>query len=432
MLRKAGLIGLLSALFFSLGLIDQPFVDEYAYITQSYQPDLLLAGKWNDPYWLEVLGYDLVPLPKYFINFAYRAAGIPRPQRREAMAWYPNTHHRWGAGRELLTARLPSVAMGALGCVAIFALGTLIKDETTGCIAAVLLAVNPLYRLHAHRAMSEPYCEALLLVALALALRAMTREPGRRSRLAIVPLLIAAGCAAGLSILAKFSGFLALFVMTAWTALGVLLRSVDAPRKLMMVLGTGFAVMAAAGLFVVLNPVMTARPTGWLPPDLRSIADLPVAGRFRLLVQHRAEVSRDQQERFAHNALYTPSDRLMVVAIQGFGRFGPLGPAKSNSEIRYDFQQDWGFMLWFALVGIGLVESVRLGNRQDQARRFPTGWALTIWATVALAVVVSYLPMAWDRYLLPIQSPAALLAALPLADGLAAVRSRITQRRARP
>ena len=30
---------------------------------------------------------------------------------------------------------------------------------------------------------------------------------------------------------------------------------------------------------------------------------------------------------------------------------------------------------------------------------------------VALPVVTAYLPMAWDRYLLPIQAPAALLAA---------------------
>jgi hypothetical protein len=131
---------------------------------------------------------------------------------------------------------------------------------------------------------------------------------------------------------------------------------------------------------------------------------------------------------FPHNALYEPSERLWVVAVQGFGRFGPLGPSRSDSTRRYDFEQDWGFMLWFSLVGIGVVESVRLGRQQDMAGRFPAGWALTIWAAVAMAVVVSYLPMAWDRYLLPIESPAALLAALPLAHGLAALRSRITSR----
>ncbi len=426
-IRQAGLVGLIAAVFFALGLTDPPFIDEYAYITQSYQPDLLLAGKWNDPSWLEALGHDLVPLPKYSINLAFRAGGIPRPHRRDAVAWYGNTHYRWGGSLELLTARLPSIAMGALGCVAIFALGTMIKDGATGWIAAALLAVNPLYRLHAHRAMSEAYCEALLLVALALALRAWTLARPRTSQFAPVVLLLAAGCAAGLSILAKLSGVLALLVMSVWCFLGLLLRKVSPVRRLVMLGGTGLAFLAAATIFVALDPFMTARPTVWLPPDLQAISNLPVAGRFRLLIKHRAEVSRDQQEMMEHNALHTLSDRAWVLAVQGFGRFGPLGPAKSNSEIRYDFAQDWGFTLWFPLVGIGLVKSVRLGREQDQAGLFPAGWALTIWAAQAVSVVVLYLPMAWDRYLLPIQSPAALVAALALADGLAALRSRLTK-----
>ena len=39
-------------------------------------------------------------------------------------------------------------------------------------------------------------------------------------------------------------------------------------------------------------------------------------------------------------------------------------------------------------------------------------WLLTVWTCLALGVVTAYLPMAWDRYQLPIQSPAALLVAL--------------------
>ena len=81
------LLALLTAAWFASNLGDEPFVDEYAYITQSYQPDLVYAGLWSDPSWLDVVGYDLVPLPKYFINLAYRAAGLPRPSRRDAIAW---------------------------------------------------------------------------------------------------------------------------------------------------------------------------------------------------------------------------------------------------------------------------------------------------------------------------------------------------------
>jgi hypothetical protein len=47
----------------------------------------------------------------------------------------------------------------------------------------------------------------------------------------------------------------------------------------------------------------------------------------------------------------------------------------------------------------------------------PTAWALAVWAGLAMAVVTAYLPMAWDRYQLPIQAPATLLAAVALATG---------------
>src|SRR3954463_9840262 len=80
---QAALAGALVLGLFALGLGDPPFVDEYAYITQSYQPDLLLAGRADDPAWLDRLTYDLVPLPKYLINGAYRIAGIARPRPRD-------------------------------------------------------------------------------------------------------------------------------------------------------------------------------------------------------------------------------------------------------------------------------------------------------------------------------------------------------------
>jgi hypothetical protein len=43
-------------------------------------------------------------------------------------------------------------------------------------------------------------------------------------------------------------------------------------------------------------------------------------------------------------------------------------------------------------------------------------------------VIAAYLPMAWDRYQLPIQAPAALLAALPLAGAFTELRTRVNRR----
>ena len=183
--------------------------------------------------------------------------------------------------------------------------------------------------------------------------------------------------------------------------------------------------MAAWTVFVALNPFMTAHPAGYLPPELRAIAELSAWQRFRFLIEHRREVSRDQQQASSRTTRCTRlADRAGVVAVQGFGRFGPLGPRKSDSTRRYDLRQDWGALLWLPLVLAGLVCSIRLGRQQHRrpaSRPRPGPWPL--WACLALAVVTAYLPMAWDRYQLPIQAPAALLAALPLAEAWTALRA---------
>ncbi len=410
------MIGLLAAGWFALGLPDKPFVDEYAYITQSYQPDLVFAGLTNDSTWLDGLGYDLVPLPKFWINLAFRAAGVPRPARRDALAWYDNTSYRWGTERELVIARLPSIVLGAAGCMAIFAIGTMVRDQRSGAMSALLLAINPLYSLHAHRAMSEAGCEAFLLVAMALGLLAWKSLLSPGSSALSLLLLIASGCSAGLSILSKFNGILALFSLLGWTCLALALPGMPRAAKLGLCAGTGGAIMAAWAVFVALNPFLTAHPPGHLPAELRAIAELNAWQRFRFLVEHRGQVSSEQQGMFAHNALHSLSDRAGVVLVQGFGRFGPLGPRKSDSTRRHDLRQDWGASLWLPVVLAGAITAVRLGKHQYGQSQAPTGWALVVWSALSLLVVTVYLPMAWDRYQLPIQAPAALLAALPLAS----------------
>ena len=71
-------------LVFAGGLFSQSFVDEYAYITQSYYTDLMLEGRFNDKAWLEFYAYDLQPLPKYLIGLSLH---LTRDQacRRAAM-----------------------------------------------------------------------------------------------------------------------------------------------------------------------------------------------------------------------------------------------------------------------------------------------------------------------------------------------------------
>ena len=44
---------------FTFGVFDESFVDEYAYITQSYYADLYFEGQFDIPYWLDYFAFDL-------------------------------------------------------------------------------------------------------------------------------------------------------------------------------------------------------------------------------------------------------------------------------------------------------------------------------------------------------------------------------------
>ena len=80
--RWAGpvLVTALALTVFGWDLASEPhFVDESAYISQSFYADLWLQHKWDDPLWLTYAGYDLPPLPKYVIGLALRIEGCPRP-----------------------------------------------------------------------------------------------------------------------------------------------------------------------------------------------------------------------------------------------------------------------------------------------------------------------------------------------------------------
>ena len=72
-------------------------------------------------------------------------------------------------------ARWPSVVLGVLGCLSIYALGTIAFDRRVGWLSSLLLMANPLYRMHARRAMSDVPAEAFLLASLALGLLAWKR-----------------------------------------------------------------------------------------------------------------------------------------------------------------------------------------------------------------------------------------------------------------
>ncbi len=401
-----------AAVWFGIDLAGEPhFMDESAMDSQSYFADLLVEGRRDDPAWLEYPGFDSSPLPKYLIGLVRRTCGFPRPVAWRL--WFANPKVQFGPPGALELARWPFAIGGALGCVAIYALGCQARDRKTGLLAAFLLMINPLYQMHARRAMADVLVEAFLLVCLAFTLwswrRILSGRGGPAAWLATIP----AGVAAGLAALAKLNGGLALVIVLAWLILTLALPGFPIRRRLVF----APAALGAAGVafvtFVALNPFLTARPQGSLPSPVAALAKLGFWSRARMLVVHRTNVARDQK--LGHpQALYGPVEQVKVAAVQGFGRFGPFGPRHPEpkaSERRYEWAQDWGVLIWLPWVGAGLCWAVASGYRQWASGVPPAAWAIAVQAVVAGAVVTAYLPLAWDRYLLPIQAGSALLAA---------------------
>ena len=329
---------------FACGLYAEPFADEYAYISQSYYADAFFGGHADDWTWLDLPAYDLPPLPKYLIGLSLRSYRIPMPRPIDAHQWY-RSYKAFGSSGTLTAARAPVILVGVLGCVAIFACGVVIKDDRVGTIAAILLMLNPLFRLHAHRAMSDVPSESFMLVALWLGMWAWQRVWSGRIGLVSWLLTLLAGLAVGLALLSKFNAFLALMILGIWSGAAVLTRGLLSSRKLTITGGAIVTGIVALALFVALNPFVTARPTGGVPaelqlvkkqlrPDLISelaaVSKLNIAQRFRILIDQRLAVANHQKKTMPHNALNDLGEKFKVFAVQGFGRFGPFGPPKSD------------------------------------------------------------------------------------------------------
>jgi Dolichyl-phosphate-mannose-protein mannosyltransferase len=410
------LIGLLGLAVFGLGVASEAhFADESAYIGQSYYYDLFwLRGDHADRSWLEYPALDLPPLAKYLIGAALDLAGLRRPSLGDAMAWYSDIDTQPESRPMLLAARVPAVILGALGCVATFALGTLAGNRRVGLVAACFVMANPLYRLSAHRAMADMPAQAMVLATTALALWTWRGVlSGRWGALAAITGGVGTGCCGGLAVLAKLNGTLGLMTVGAWIVLAAALPNVSIQRKRLISLAFAVTVVVAFGTFVSLNPFMTA------PPD-----PTPGAGRIRIagsslwdrasaIVRNRESATRDQVARFREAIRWWP-ERPLVVAIQGFGRFGLFGPPHHDSQLpydRYDWGRDWGVSIWLPWVAIGALWAALRGREQYERQEPPTAWALLIQAALSIGVVATLLPLAWDRYFLDFQPATALLAA---------------------
>ncbi len=406
---------------------EPPFVDEFAYVSQSFYADLWITGRWDNPAWLTYAGYDLPPLPKYAIGLALRAQGYRRPGPAAMNAWYQNISSESVSKLELVAARWPSVAMGAFGCLAIYGLGVLGGNRRIGWIAALLLMFNPLYAIHARRAMSDVYAESLLLATAACGLWGWQRLLSGKSRLsAWLVVTLGSGVLGGLATLSKLNGVLGLFVLGAWAILALGLIRFPLRGRIDFCLATFLAGIVAFTTFCALNPFLFAHPSASAP---QALARLGFWERVKVVSDHRVNVSDHAKSLFPNDALRTGRDKVEAVVVQGFGRFGPFGPrGRTDSTIRFDWKQDRGALLWIPIVGLGFIAGLIRGIGRRKAAEPPTSWAILVQAIVAVGVVTAFIPLAWDRYFLSIQPGFALLGSYAVVAGFDLVRGWLIRR----
>ena len=284
------LVSMLALTVFGWDLASEPhFVDESAYISQSFYADLWLQQKWDDPLWLTYAGYDLPPLPKYVIGLALRLEGYRRPGPAAMATWYRDTSRQFVSKDALVAARRPSVVFGAIGCLAIYALGTLALNRRLGLVAALFLMANPLYAMHARRARSDVMSESLLLATLAVGLWAWRRLlAGRGTAGPALGLAVGSGMLCGLATLAKLNGVAGGMVLGAWAILSILLAS-PLGRSRAIILATIAAGVVSFATFAALNPFLFAQPKGPIDPILEPFARMSFLERVKVISDHRVD-----------------------------------------------------------------------------------------------------------------------------------------------
>lgn len=393
--RFVSIVGILCGLSFFVGLSHEPhFIDESAYVSQAYFGDLFFTGDHDSVLWFEYAGYDLPPFTKYLVWGGLVAGGDSRPGPAAMRAWYGDTRKRFETLESLWHARMPIALCGMLTVIATGRIAFRWRGMLAALFAMGLLTIHPLFRTHARRAMADVPTEMGVTVALVLFLGILfgCRRVWLRAALA--------GIFVGLAASSKLNGLLAGMVIVAWAGMA-------AGRT--KALSVGYAALAAlAGVivFLGLNPFFYGEPKGLKDPNFAEYDSKTVVERVFQVLKHRIDVSATGQKQFPHDALTTLPQKAASLAIQGFGRFSPFGPRYDNSVNRFEIAQDWPVVFWLPFVVAGAMLAWR-DRRNPQTEAGPY---LLVWFGLAVITVGAFLPLAWNRYYLPIIVPSIVLA----------------------
>ncbi|WP_422929127.1 phospholipid carrier-dependent glycosyltransferase [Singulisphaera sp. PoT] len=416
--RAATTLALL-AIVGGLGLLsfgdERPHVDEVYWIGSAYYFDLaVVRGELDHPDWRLLPARENPPMGKYLIGAALYAGGI-RVKTLDALGSYYLTFWEWGEGEdrakrqavvdrmtpgversvrlatyrpirptELYIGRALVILLGFGSALGVASIGRACSGRATGAIASLAFASHPIIILAYARTLVDIIALFFSIVAVRLllaTLRPAFGGPGR-SRAATTGLGIATGLALALACGSKMNALVvAALAGVVWLrlvvrAIGPAGRSARAPA-----VGLGIGGLVAAAVFVGSNPA--------LYPDLRS-------GLFALMEEHRRTAQLQVAFLGKHIWLDPGADRLLAVA-----KLVGIRPEA-----------------FLAVVLAAAWQSV------DGLRRFSHNTVVCLWWWISVALVVVWIPFAWERYAAPAVPPSVLVVAKTLVDAIGAVRHR--------
>ncbi len=399
--------------FFIFGVAKVPFhPDESTFIFMSADFKQILtnpfamAWKAGNPI-TDIYRYRMIdaPLTRYLLGFGRSLAGLPAPI--EDWDWSAN----WDVNRKLgalpsdnllLIERLTIASLFPLCLILLYMIGLKLDGRLMGIVTISIFSLHPLILLHTRRAMAE----GVLIFALILTLYTFTNAHKKA---------LLTGLAVALAFNAKHSAVLLLPI----GLLAVCWLPTPIPRKTSQRLINLSAYMIGFLLLTaLLNPIFWNTPTATAREALFQRQNL-----LNQQVNDLILVSPTQ-------VLETPSERSAVLLAQLFiapPRFSELGnyhPQTSLAE--EDYLRNPGNNLWRNSIFAGITLGLTLLGIFNAFRISLSGVffqrRLTILYLLALIVMwggtIAMIPLAWQRYSVPLIPFISIFASLGLVWGI--------------
>ncbi len=354
-------------------------------------------------------------LPKYAIGLAWHLGGFRVTDLNDQWDWGADWDWNVASGRMplaalLLAARWSAALPGALSVPVMFALGWRRGRRRVAYPASFLLATHGVLLIHIRRAYMEA---ALLLFSLLVILAAawwaerLARGEGGARRW-LLPAL-ALGMASGLALASKHSG--AVPVVAAGLGLLIVAARLPGPARKQALGGLAIGAGLALAVFLALNPAWWSDPVGRAGEVLRLRATLAAEQAAIFPEAAYADLPARIGGLIAQVTIADPAYFEVAGWAEPLAGVIAAYEASPWTGIRYG-QGVAGDAAGVILLALALAGAVRLGR---EWRAWAASPVIGAWALLTVLFILATIPLAWQRYVLPLLPILILLAA----DGLA-------------